>query len=76
MSDRSIENGSRTASEIREAVYGPLEPGLRAAADASVAAHLLHLQERGLDAPEPGPGMFESLGPPSERSGGLEGGAP
>lgn len=72
--EQAIESGARTVSEIREAVYGPLEPGLQAAADASVSAHLLHLRERGLDAPEPGPGMFESLGPPSEQTGGLEGG--
>ena len=72
----AIETGSRTVSEIREAVYGPLDPGLRAAAEASVSAHLVHLRERGLDAPEPGPGMFETLGPPSEQDGQLEGGTP
>ena len=72
----AIETGSRTVSEIREAVYGPLDPGLRAAAEASVSAHLVHLRERGLDAPEPGPGMFETLGLPSEQDGQLEGGTP
>ena len=72
----AIETGSRTVSEIREAVYGPLDPGLRAAAEASVSAHLVHLRERGLDVPEPGPGMFETLGPPSEQDGQLEGGTP
>jgi len=72
----AIEHGSRTVAEIREAVYGPLDPGLRAAAEASVSAHLVHLRERGLDAPEPGPGMFETLGLPSEQDGQLEGGTP
>ncbi len=72
----AIEHGSTTVFEIREAVYGPLDPGLRAAADASVSAHLVHLRERGRDVPEPGPGMFETLGPPSEQDGQAEGGAP
>lgn len=66
----AIEAGSKTVSEIREAVYGPLEPVLRTAAEASVSAHLLHLRDQGVDAPEPGPGMFESAepaaGPPGE----------
>ena len=70
----AIENGSKTVSEIREAVYGTLDPGLQAAADASVSAHLVHLRERGLEAPEPGAGMFETLGPPSEWDDQREGG--
>ncbi len=65
----AIEGGSRSVSEIREAVYGPLDPILQAAAEASVSAHLLHLRERGMDTPEPGPGMFEAAGPVSGRSG-------
>lgn len=65
----AIESGSGTVSEIREAVYGPLDPGLHAAAEASVSAHLVHLRERGMDAPEPGPGMFETLGLVSGRDG-------
>ena len=72
----ALENGSRTVSEIREAVYGPLDPGLQAAADASISAHLVHLRERGLEAPEPGAGMFETLAPPAERDDRLEGGTP
>ena len=65
----AIESGSGTVSEIREAVYGPLDPGLHTAAEASVSAHLVHLRERGMDAPEPGPGMFETLGLVSGRDG-------
>lgn len=72
----AIEHGARTVSEIREVVYEPLDPGLRAAADASVSAHLVHLRERGLDAPEPGPGLFESLGPPSGQDDQGDGGTP
>ncbi len=65
----AIESGSGTVAEIREAVYGPLDPGLQAAAEASVSAHLVHLQERGVDTPEPGPGMFETHGALSRRQG-------
>ena len=65
----AIESGSGTLAEIREAVYGPLDPGLQAAAEASVSAHLVHLRERGVDTPEPGPGMFETLGSLSRREG-------
>ena len=65
----AIESGSGTVAEIREAVYGPLDPGLQAAAEASVSAHLVHLRERGVDTPEPGPGMFETLGSLSRREG-------
>ena len=72
----AIENGSRTVSEIREAVYGPLGPGLQPAADASVSAHLVHLRERGLEVPEPEAGMFETLGPPAEADDQRPGGTP
>jgi hydroxyacylglutathione hydrolase len=65
----AIESGSSTVGEIREAVYGPLDPGLQAAAEASVSAHLVHLRERGVDTPEPGPGMFETLGSLSDIEG-------
>lgn len=65
----AIESGSGTVAEIRKAVYGPLDPGLQAAAEASVSAHLVHLRERGVDTPEPGPGMFETLGSLSRREG-------
>jgi len=71
----AIESGSSTVAEIREAVYGPLDPGLQAAAEASVSAHLVHLRERGVDTPEPGPGMFETLGSLSELEGQPDGGA-
>jgi len=65
----AIDSGSGTVAEIREAVYGPLDPGLQAAAEASVSAHLVHLRERGVDTPEPGAGMFETLGSLSRREG-------
>jgi hydroxyacylglutathione hydrolase len=71
----AIEDGSATVAGIREAVYGPLDPGLRAAAEASVSAHLVHLRERGVDTPDPGAGMFETLGRLSERDGQPDGGA-
>jgi glyoxylase-like metal-dependent hydrolase (beta-lactamase superfamily II) len=71
----AIEDGSTSVAEIREAVYGPLDPGLRAAAEASVSAHLVHLRERGVDTPDPGAGMFETLGRLSERDGQPDGGA-
>ncbi|MGW8281951.1 MAG: hypothetical protein ACWGON_01520, partial [Gemmatimonadota bacterium] len=65
----AIEGGSTSVSEIREAVYGPLEPVLQAAAEASISAHLIHLREQGIDTPEPGPGMFEAAEPAAGGSG-------
>ncbi len=65
----AIEGGSTSVSEIREAVYGPLEPVLRAAAEASISAHLVHLREQGMDTPEPGPGFVEDAEPAAGGSG-------
>lgn len=48
----AIEGGARTVPEVREAVYGTLPEGLTWAADASVAAHLAALAERGEPVPE------------------------
>ncbi|MDT8437050.1 MAG: MBL fold metallo-hydrolase [Gemmatimonadota bacterium] len=57
--EEAIVAGAATPAEIRERVYGPLPPGLVAAAEASVSAHLAHLRGRGIDAPPPGPGLDE-----------------
>lgn len=48
----AVEAGARTVPEVREAVYGALPPGLVWAADASVAAHLAALSERGETVPD------------------------
>lgn len=58
--EEAIAAGAATPAEIRERIYGPLPPGLARAAEASVSAHLFHLRSRGLAAPEPGPGFFET----------------
>ena len=58
--EEAIAAGATTPAEIRERIYGPLPPGLARAAEASVSAHLFHLRSRGLEAPEPGPGFFET----------------
>ncbi|HSM08817.1 MAG TPA: MBL fold metallo-hydrolase [Gemmatimonadota bacterium] len=50
----AIAAGARTVPEIREAVYGTLPDGLTWAADASVAAHLAALAERGETVPDYG----------------------
>jgi glyoxylase-like metal-dependent hydrolase (beta-lactamase superfamily II) len=50
----AIEGGARTVPEIRETVYGQLPPGLTWAADASVAAHLAALADRGEAVPDYG----------------------
>ena len=57
--ERAVAEGMRSVAAIRQAVYGDLAPGLAAAAEASISAHLLHLAELGIEAPDPGPGMFE-----------------
>jgi hydroxyacylglutathione hydrolase len=44
--------GATGVTEIRERVYGPLPPELAWAADASVAAHLAALEERGEKVPD------------------------
>ena len=43
--------GAATVPEVREAVYGEVSPGLRQAADASVAAHLAALAAQGETVP-------------------------
>ncbi len=48
----AIEGGARTVPDVREAVYGTLPEGLTWAADASVAAHLAALAERGDSVPD------------------------
>jgi glyoxylase-like metal-dependent hydrolase (beta-lactamase superfamily II) len=48
---RALSEGATTVPEIRDAVYGELPPGLRWAADASVAAHLAALADRGEKVP-------------------------
>lgn len=58
--EEAIAAGAHTPEEIRERVYGHLAPGLARAAEASVSAHLFHLRSRGIAAPEPGPGFFET----------------
>lgn len=58
----AVAEGNRSVSAIREAVYGDLSPGLAAAAEASISAHLVHLADLGIEAPEPGPGMLEESG--------------
>jgi glyoxylase-like metal-dependent hydrolase (beta-lactamase superfamily II) len=58
--EEAITAGAATPAEIRERVYGPLPAGLARAAEASVSAHLVHLRDRGLATPSPGPGFFET----------------
>lgn len=50
----AIAGGARTVPEVRQAVYGTLPDGLRWAANASVAAHLAALAERGETVPDYG----------------------
>jgi glyoxylase-like metal-dependent hydrolase (beta-lactamase superfamily II) len=57
--EMAVAEGLSSVAAIRRAVYGDLAPGLAMAAEASISAHLLHLAELGIDAPEPGAGMFE-----------------
>lgn len=48
----AVGSGARSVREIRERVYGPeLPEELESAAEASVRAHLVHLEERGYDLP-------------------------
>lgn len=54
---RAVEGGADSVSAIRRRVYGEeLPDGLAWAAEASVRAHLEHLEERGLELPEIGDG--------------------
>ncbi len=49
----AVESGARSVEEIRRRVYGDeVPPGLGWAADATVRAHLVHLEELGEDLPE------------------------
>lgn len=48
----AIEGGARALPDVREAVYGTLPAGLAWAANASVAAHLAALAERGENVPD------------------------
>lgn len=59
----ALSEGARSVEAIREEVYGELPSGLAWAADATVRAHLIHLEERGEELPDvegrdeaPGPG--------------------
>lgn len=49
---RSVEEGAASVAEIRRRVYGELPDGLDFAAEASIRAHLEHLEERGVALPE------------------------
>lgn len=49
---RAVEEGAGSVAAIRRRVYGELPEGLAWAAEASVRAHLEHLEERGVDLPE------------------------
>ena len=49
---RAAEEGAGSVAEIRRRVYGELPDGLGFAAEASIRAHLEHLEERGVELPE------------------------
>ena len=49
---QAIESGLESVTEIRAAVYDPLPAGLEWAAEASIAAHLAALANRGHEVPE------------------------
>lgn len=48
----AVEEGAASVAEIRRRVYGDLPGGLAWAAEASIRAHLRHLEEQGHDLPE------------------------
>ena len=48
---RAVSEGARSVSEIRRRVYGELPQGLDGAAEASIRAHLEHLEEEGVRLP-------------------------
>lgn len=48
---RAVAEGARSVAEIRRRVYGELPDGLGRAAEASVRAHLEHLEEEGVRLP-------------------------
>lgn len=47
----AVEDGAAGVPEIRRRVYGPLPDGLEWAAEASIRAHLVHIEERGGELP-------------------------
>ncbi len=49
--ERALEAGARSVAEVRRSVYGDLEVGLVAAAEASVRAHLAYVASRGRELP-------------------------
>jgi glyoxylase-like metal-dependent hydrolase (beta-lactamase superfamily II) len=52
--ERAVEGGAGTVAAVRRAVYGELPAGLEWAAEASIRAHLRHLEECGRRLPEIG----------------------
>lgn len=48
----ALSEGARSVEGIRERVYGSPPPGLEWAADATVRAHLIHLEESGEELPD------------------------
>lgn len=59
---RAVEEGAGSVAGIRRRVYGELPEGLAWAAEASIRAHLVHLEERGVELPELGGGEPGSAG--------------
>lgn len=51
---RAVEEGAGSVAGIRRRVYGELLEDLARAAEASIRAHLVHLEERGVELPELG----------------------
>lgn len=49
---RAVGGGARDVATIRQRVYGELDQGLARAAEASIRAHLGHLEEEGRDLPD------------------------
>lgn len=47
----AVDEGAGTVEEIRQRVYPELDPALQWAAEASIRAHLTHLEERGRELP-------------------------
>lgn len=48
----AVEAGAASVAGIRRRVYGDLPDGLGWAAEASIRAHLVHLEERGMELPD------------------------
>lgn len=47
----AVEEGARSVADVRRLAYEEIPEGLERAAEASVRAHLVHLEEQGLDLP-------------------------